>query len=52
MDCKIMQKSLIINRFGTEKHTFPLKTARKSTNIYLSTIAFLLFFEKFKVENG
>ncbi|GEM_PF-2101541 len=49
MDCKIMQKSLIINRFETEKRTFPLKTARKSTNYYLRTIGFYLFFEKIKI---
>ncbi len=52
MDCKIMQKSLIINRFETKKHTFPLKTARKSTNYYLRTISFYLFFEKIKVERN
>ena len=47
-----MQKSLIINSFEGEKHTFPLKTARKSTNYYESTMPFKLFFEKFKIETN
>ena len=50
MDCKSMQISLIINRFEEEKHSFPLKTARKSTNYYESAMPFMLFFEKIKME--
>ena len=45
-----MQKSFIINCFEGEKHTFPLKTARKSTNFNLSAIRIDLFFEKIKME--
>ncbi len=44
-----MQKSLIINRFERKKHSFPLKTARKSTNYYEIAITFKFFFEKFKI---
>jgi len=47
-----MQKSLIINRFEGEKHSFPLKTARKSTNYYESAMCFTLFFEKIKIETN
>ncbi len=46
-----MQKSFIINRFERKKHTFPLKTARKSTNYNLSTNPFEVFFEIFKIES-
>lgn len=52
MDCKSMQKSLIINLFETEKHTFPPKSARKSTNYYELAMPFTFFFEKIKMENG
>ncbi len=51
MDCKNMQKSLIINCFQREKHSFPLKTARKSTNFNLSAIRFILFFKNIKIES-
>jgi len=47
-----MQKSLIINRFESEKHSFPLKTARKSTNSSESAMPFYLFFEKIKIETN
>ena len=50
MDCKSMQKSFIINSFEEEKHSFPLKTARKSTNYYEFTMRTWLFFEKIKME--
>jgi len=52
MDCKSMQKSFTINRFEGEKHTFPLKTACKSTNYYESAMPLKLFFEKIKIENN
>ncbi len=47
-----MQKSLIINSFEREKHSFPLKTARKSTNYYEFAMPFKLFFEKIKIETN
>jgi hypothetical protein len=47
-----MQKSLKTIRFEAKMHTTPFETARKSTNSKQSTITFLLFFLKIKIEIG
>ena len=50
MDCKSMQKSLIINRFGRKKHTSPLKRLAKVQILVKLQYVLIFFFKKLRLE--